>query len=282
MKIGPVVGGAFGGMLGAAVGIVVGPAIGHALGRTTDSYEVPICAACLSRISTQVVSALAKEPDDPSISSISTPYFERDIKEGHIILTFANPEYAKKFRGLNQGRVFDSVADSALKKPHSSDKVASDSGETAESVFLGDMGKGLEENMGILMDELLPRGADNWYRRPTIPPAKVRDAIAAYAPGVAFDEVIALVAGGSFRSGKEGCILTTRGIHYRTTSRQGDVSWTQIRKAVSRGRFPSYPLELTLNSGDSVRIDCASFAWLRPALERLINQIAMFTQRAAN
>lgn len=141
----------------------------------------------------------------------------------------------------------------------------------------------LEEQLGMLLDELLPsKPKQNWYRQPRIPSKKLNNAISEYAPEIGADEVLFLGDTTVFGSAKSGWMLTRRGIHYNSGDR-GSATWKEIQKAVSVGGFPQYYLELTINRSDKVekvKIECSDFQEVRPALQELINHMAVFSKRA--
>jgi hypothetical protein len=140
----------------------------------------------------------------------------------------------------------------------------------------------LEEQLGVLLDELLPsKPKQSWYRQPQIPPKKLNNAISEYASEIKADDVLFLGDNTVLGSAKSGWMLTRRGIHYNAGDR-GSATWEEIQKVVSAGGFPQFYLELMINRGDKVekaKIECSGFQEVRPALQELINHMAVFSKR---
>lgn len=169
-----------------------------------------------------------------------------------------------------------------LKSSQFHDAVTTDTGEFARPDLVVNPEENLEEQLGMLLDELLPsKPTQNWYRQPQIPSKKLKNAISAYAPEIGADEVLFLGDTTVFGSAKSGWMLTKRGIHYNSGAR-GSATWKEIQKAASAGGFPQYYLELTINRGDKVekvKIECSSFQEVRPALQEFINHMAVFSKK---
>jgi len=166
-----------------------------------------------------------------------------------------------------------------LKSPQFRDALTVPVGEFARPDLRVSLKGNLEEQLGMLLDELLPsKPKQSWYRQPQIPPKKLNNAISEYAPEIGADEVLFLGDTTVFGSAKSGWMLTKRGIHYNCGDK-GNATWEEIQKAVSVGGFPQYYLELTINRGDKVekvKIECPDLQEVRPALQELINHMAVF------
>ena len=119
-----------------------------------------------------------------------------------------------------------------------------------------------------LLDELLPHApGKGWYRAPMIPPRKLANAIARYAPRLRRDEVLALTDGTAFGSAALGCLLTGDRLYFHTSAGSGSVALRDVRQAhVRRG----LRLELVLRDGRSACIYCEFFEKIRPGLQQFL------------
>lgn len=130
----------------------------------------------------------------------------------------------------------------------------------------------------IILDKLMPQmPGDHWYRHPTIPPKKLANATAKYAPELTGETVLALEDITFFGSADRGFLLSVHGIHYNTGGGRGQTAWTDIKKAVSVGGFSEYWLLLILKSGDRVKLDCLN-PQVGRSLEKTINWIVYLSQ----
>jgi len=249
-----VVGFALGGFIGAAAGTVIGGALSGDHSSSTLPLIIPICETCLSKIDNQL-----KKINDPNTAIITTPYFTREIEEGFIVITFSNTDYAGQFHKLNKGLVFTSLAEAISQELRSQAPTSS-----AE-----------QEDSQLLLDMLLPNMPDrNWYRQPDIPPKKLNNAIASYAKNITPESVIGLADGSVMGSAKDGCILTSEGIYYKSTLSRGQFFWRGIQKAHLKNKST---MELVLISGKTATIDCVCLDKIMSILAEYVNKMVILT-----
>jgi hypothetical protein len=136
----------------------------------------------------------------------------------------------------------------------------------------------LEDQLVHLLDRFLPHKPENsWFRRPNIPPNKLKNAISSYAPEISADEVLALGDATILGSAKKG-LLMTRSKLYFNSGATGEVKWSEIQGARPLKGFAEAGLEITFKTGDIVTIACDNFKGVRDSLALFMNQLAAASQ----
>jgi len=236
------------------------------------SYEIPACERCLIAMGIGGDRKLQIGKDATNPLPLRPHGFEWRLCQGRLVLALKNEQYAKELSNLNRDKV-SRLASGALADITEYGK------SCREAVAAPDKQPpspatspaGTDPKLASLLDELLPDNpVNNWHRHPYIPDKKLGKAIAGWTPELQADQVLGLGVG----SMGSVCLLTVDGIYYKSGSQRVNAKWKDIREAVCSGEaFKSYPLRLTLVTGEEVTIRCAGFEKVRPSLEQLVNRL---------
>lgn len=128
------VGGVGGAFVGALVGGIAGGIASVASGETSE-YQLPICDRCLGNLPPADLKALANVEFRMITMSprIYTRLMTREFKSWRVVLTFANMDYARRFRSANRGLVFDSVEASKAPRPAGAAQAQKTTAEAAQA-----------------------------------------------------------------------------------------------------------------------------------------------------
>ena len=136
----------------------------------------------------------------------------------------------------------------------------------------------LEDQLVYLLDRFLPHRPEKlWYRQPSIPPKKLRNAISSYAGEISADQVLALGDATIFGSAKKGLLITRCKLYFNSGAK-GEIAWSEIQEAKSLRGFGETGLEITLKTGDKVTVACDTFKGVRDDLDLLLNELAASSQ----
>ncbi len=220
-----VVGAATGGLVGDIAGEIVGGAVGAevagagasqgegAAQATAVTLSVPVCAGCRARTGHDASGHLAA---GDSVEVGSTVILGMETEQDCVVVTFQNGNYAKQFRAVNEGRVFDSVP-ACLAQPDARSAPAVDPGRNERVARLAALPScGLlplseEHAVHHLLKSYLPQAG--LFVAPDIPPKKLANACAA-ARVPAGEGVVALIDCTCFGSAKNCLVFCSQALHY--------------------------------------------------------------------
>jgi hypothetical protein len=136
------------------------------------------------------------------------------------------------------------------------------------------------EKLETLIGRYMPHEfVPGWYLAGQIPEKKLRNALDAFAKGVAPEQVLGLGDGSAFGSAREGVLFTTQGFIFCNQKVSGYVRWQDLADAKVVSGWPSYETEVRRGNGKPLRVDFAGFDGKFPeVLAKLFQRIGELNQ----